>query len=840
MGLLWEKFVIDWGIMFFGKSAFVASALLVLATVQLPALAANAATPVLAQGGQVCTIVGSAGNDTLNGTAGSDVICGLGGNDVINGLTGNDVVDAGSGNDIVNGGAGDDTLYGGAGNDNLNGAAGNDLILGGAGNDVDNGSSGSDTASFADSNAAVTADLVTDTAVGFGTDSLLGDENLVGSPSGDTLNGDNLANSLDGGLGNDTVSGNGGNDLVSGGAGDDTLSGGAGADSMQGGAGNDLLNGGAANDILTGGAGDDSLVGGDGTDTANYSDNSTGVSVDLGAGTETGQGSDTLQGDENVTGGTGDDSLTGNGSNNALAGGAGNDFISGGAGNDTESGGVGNDTLTGDAGKDNVNGNDGTNVCDLDAQDVAANCLEDTIAPEIVDFKIAESVSPIDVTSANHVLHTTVHLKENFGKIKVAEFYFGIKGSGDPSIIFSYACGYNGCGNGSMCDWDGFCIPLTQPAIPVTGNKFDGTYALDLDVSKLKRFGTYAYFGANLVDSVGNAHTFTDADNALLSSQNFTIVGGPVDPNADNTAPAVHSIEVTSQPESGAGQPITVRFHVTDDKSGVKQGSVYFSAGGGGRGGFSVAFSSAPDCANLTPMEIGWGVIHTYVPWACLISGDANDGIYETTFLLPRFLVFGDYVKYQGTFIDNAGNKLFYNAYNNPSDPYGAFAGVWHRDPFDYNASEDYAAPTVSAYAWASPVVNTGKSDAIQYVDVTYSDPSGLNLLWIQVAPIGKNYLPIGMLTYTNLAVPGRTYLDACSPTNLGIVQPSGSQFSGGCQVSGDAYSGVIRFGFTLPRASASGPWDITGYTVVDTLGNQGGIGNGGGLGTPFTNTPTN
>ncbi|MEY3999721.1 MAG: hypothetical protein RLZZ626_76 [Actinomycetota bacterium] len=826
--------------MLFRKVALVASAVLTLASLQLTAIAASAATPPLAQGGQTCTIVGTGGNDTLNGTAGNDVICGLGGNDNINGLAGSDVIDAGAGTDIVNAGAGDDLIFGGAGNDNLLGGAGNDTMLGGAGNDIDNGQTGTDTASFADATAGVTADLVTDAAAGFGVDSLINDENLTGSAFGDTLNGDSLGNILDGGAGNDTESGNSGNDLVSGGSGDDNLSGGAGADSLQGGSGNDTLSGGAANDILTGGAGNDSLVGGDGTDTANYSDNTGGVTVDLGAGTETGQGTDTLQGDENVTGGSGNDSITGNGSNNGLSGGPGDDFISGGGGNDTESGGTGDDTLTGDAGKDKVNGNDGSNVCDIDELDTAVNCLEDKVAPELVDFKIAESGNPIDVTTANHTLHSTVHLKENFGKIKVAEFYFGILGGGGPSIIFSYACGYNGCGNSSMCDADGFCIPLTQPAVPVTGTKFDGTYALDLDLSKLKRFGTYSYFGGSLVDAVGNSHTFTAEDNAKLSSQNFTVVGAPVDPNADVVAPQVHSISITSLPETGSGQPITVRFHVSDAQSGVKSGSVYFTNGGGGRGGFTVNYSSAENCAALPAMEFGWGVIHTTVPVACLISGDANDGIYETSFKLPRFLLFGDYSSYQGTATDNAGNSYFYNPFVNPVDPYGAYAGKWHRDSFEYGPTEDYDPPTISSYSWSSPVINTGKADAVQFVDIAYSDPSGLALLWIQVAPTGKNYLPIGMLTYTNLIVPGRTYLEACSPTNLGMVVPTGSQSSGGCQVSGDEYAGVIRFGFKVPRASASGAWDITQFTFVDISGNQGGLSWGSGIGTSFTNTPTN
>ena len=234
---------------------------------------------------------------------------------------------------------------------------------------------------------------------------------------------------------------------------------------------------------------------------------------------------------------------------------------------------------------------------------------------------------------------------------------------------------------------------------------------------------------------------------------------------------------------------------------------------------------------------MGWGAsAQTNIPYACLVSGDANDGIYEANFLLPRFFQFGDYSKTQGTVSDLAGNVNYFNWYNSPSDPFGAFKGTWHRDSFSYNPDEDYWAPVVSGYTWKSPTVNTGKGDAIQYVDVSYSDPAGTNLIWLFVGPLGKNVQPIGMLTYTNLAVPGN--LSACTPDNLGIVKLSGSMFSGGCQVSGDAYSGVVRFGFTIPRASASGQWDVTQMVMVDSLGNQSNIYSG--LNNPFTNTPTN
>jgi Ca2+-binding RTX toxin-like protein len=59
------------------------------------------------------------------------------------------------------------------------------------------------------------------------------------------LTGTEVADTLEGGDGNDAISGLGGNDILRGGAGNDTISGGAGKDSLTGGDGNDTLDGGA-------------------------------------------------------------------------------------------------------------------------------------------------------------------------------------------------------------------------------------------------------------------------------------------------------------------------------------------------------------------------------------------------------------------------------------------------------------------------------------------------------------------------------------------------------------------------------------------------------------------
>ncbi|MEC9345696.1 MAG: hypothetical protein VYB54_05675 [Pseudomonadota bacterium] len=146
--------------------------------------------------------------DTLTGGAGDDIIAGL------------------SGDDVVSGGAGGDFLFGGTGDDTLSGGAGDDTLIGG---------DGVDTADFSGSATAVTVDLAAGTATGEGNDSLSGIEAVTGSAFDDSISGDDSANTLTGGLGNDTLAGRGGNDsfsLSTAASGNDLIDGGDGTDSL--------------------------------------------------------------------------------------------------------------------------------------------------------------------------------------------------------------------------------------------------------------------------------------------------------------------------------------------------------------------------------------------------------------------------------------------------------------------------------------------------------------------------------------------------------------------------------------------------------------------------------
>lgn len=154
---------------------------------------------------------------------------------------------------------------------------------------------------------------------------------------GDVLMGTELAEALNGSIGNDEIDGGDGDDTLTGFGGDDTLSGDGGEDILYGRDGNDVLDGGAGNDIVNGNSGNDVLAGGEGDDTL---DGGTGDNVLRG-----GTGADLLQSAE------GNDVLRATGEGQAsdtdadtLQAGDGNDTLSF-AGGDTATGGAGADTF---------------------------------------------------------------------------------------------------------------------------------------------------------------------------------------------------------------------------------------------------------------------------------------------------------------------------------------------------------------------------------------------------------------------------------------------------------------------------------------------------------------
>jgi Ca2+-binding RTX toxin-like protein len=205
--------------------------------------------------------------------------------------------------------------------------------------------------------------------------------------------GNDVGNSLSGGLGNDSIVGGTGNDVISGGAGADIINGNygfntvdfassligvtvlleynyaaggdaegdriyncqavsgsnTGDDTLFGDASSNLIYGNGGNDTISGGSGADIMDGGAGRNSLYYYGSSSGVTIYFDFNYAIGgdaQG-DSFINFQNIIGSNiGDDVIVGDSNYNVILGYGGNDFISGGAGGDYLDGGAGSNTLS--------------------------------------------------------------------------------------------------------------------------------------------------------------------------------------------------------------------------------------------------------------------------------------------------------------------------------------------------------------------------------------------------------------------------------------------------------------------------------------------------------------
>ncbi|HEX8062715.1 MAG TPA: calcium-binding protein [Allosphingosinicella sp.] len=243
-------------------------------------------------------------------TNGDDVFT-VTGRRFVRGLGGNDTINASAAWAVMRGDAGDDVLIGGRFEDELYGGSGSDLLIGGDGDDTYHIDELDTIVELADGGR----DTVSTGAAFY----VLGEylEQLVGeSADGQELIGNDVANGVVGGSGDDVLRGGLGNDYLAGRAGSDTLFGGLGDD-------NYYLDLGDDSDLVieADGEGLDQIF----TNLAVY-----------------------LLPDhvERLFGGWNGiaQALTGNALDNTIYGGSGDDLLKGGLGNDYLAGGYGSDT----------------------------------------------------------------------------------------------------------------------------------------------------------------------------------------------------------------------------------------------------------------------------------------------------------------------------------------------------------------------------------------------------------------------------------------------------------------------------------------------------------------
>jgi Ca2+-binding RTX toxin-like protein len=472
-------------------------------------------------------LTGGAGDDLLDGAGGNDILEGLDGKDRLRGGIGNDTLNGGLGDDALDGGAGADVMSGGSGDDSyvvdqsgdrvveaggegidlvstsltsytlgaalenlsftgtgaftgtgnalsneLRGRAGNDRLDGGAGVDVMIGGLGNDTyivdeaLDHVDEFLNQGIDAVNTTLNSYTLGANLENLNFTGGGAF-VGEGNELANTLNGGNGNDRLDGAGGIDRLVGGAGDDiyvvdlatdvvveatnrgtdlvlssasnlTLAANVenlaytGSASFTG-VGNTLANtltGGAGNDSLDGGTGNDRLVGGGGNDS--YVVNAAAdVIVEV-----AGEGIDTVFSTSAAyTLAAEVENLTQNGAAATLTGNALSNILKGGVGNDTLRGGAGNDRLEGRAGNDLLQDSEGNDIFVFGTPGFGADTVSGFDANPLGGQDLLD-ISGLGITAAS--FRSSVNIADLGADLRVTIGSFGsfvLQGVGDPATL---------------------------------------------------------------------------------------------------------------------------------------------------------------------------------------------------------------------------------------------------------------------------------------------------------------------------------------------------------------------------------------------------------------------
>ena len=187
-------------------------------------------------------LFGSKFDDKLAGNAQDNKLDGQDGDDTLKGGGGADTLIGGVGNDILEIDGTDDKAYGGEGIDTLVANSSYGLKIDLSSGFVDYNPFGEDWGWHEPRGwkGEFGLDIGYPHPYGDPADAT-GIENVIGSSFNDAIFGNEVANNISGGNGDDWLSGLGGDDLVSGGNGDDWIYGGVGADTLTGGANADTF-----------------------------------------------------------------------------------------------------------------------------------------------------------------------------------------------------------------------------------------------------------------------------------------------------------------------------------------------------------------------------------------------------------------------------------------------------------------------------------------------------------------------------------------------------------------------------------------------------------------------
>jgi hypothetical protein len=266
----------------------------------------------------------------------------------------------------------------------------------------------------------------------------------------------------------------------------------------------------------------------------------------------------------------------------------------------------------------------------------------DSESPKLISLSTNTPV--VDVTNDSFA-EFTLRATDNFGLEKIGDFSqfqnsISVEG---PGIAETTSC--VGDSQGSFLIGDK-ALDALGTCSRVSGTAKDGTYRIRVPLAKNSPQGTYKVTAVHLRDAAKNQTELTswsdperNDDNPKLKSQfmaSFTVKGG----SNDTAKPTISAVSVLTPTISTASSAATIRVQFKmSDASGIAYRNSQFEF--------------------ISPANSGAGRTITN---ASLVSGTAQDGIWEVSFNMPQFSPIGTWKLSRIYVNDRVGNEQHLDA----------------------------------------------------------------------------------------------------------------------------------------------------------------------------------
>ena len=230
----------------------------------------------------------------------------------------------------------------------------------------------------------------------------------------------------------------------------------------------------------------------------------------------------------------------------------------------------------------------------------------DTEPPNIVDMDF--DPKSIDTSASNQDIIFTTHLTDDLSGIYYMQTWF-LSPSGEQSAGFNF--------------WSASDL--------VSGNKLDGVYVSKVRLPQYSEKGIWKLNHVHVGDEVHNIRWLSQSEIAELGfPTEFEVVS-----DGDIKPPNIVTFDFDPKAvdTSTISQEVTITAHLTDDLSGVDQGSVLF---------YSPSRSQS---------------VGAWLSFNERISGDEFDGIYRHKMTLPQYSEAGIWTLEYISIYDTVGNK---------------------------------------------------------------------------------------------------------------------------------------------------------------------------------------